>query len=247
MQVSVSTLVDRVLTSIDMEDGFTTPAMVVRWLNAAHPRFIFMLQISGWVNSPSEYRFTATGADAYPLPAQAMSVAGVWRDYNGRHWELPSENSLTPIDSIQYEYPRAYRVTDAGATTVVSLNPSPVGGNYVVRYFPNPPELVLATPGIGQADSINYPAGWEEWLVLEVARQASGREETNNSTIGVRQKEVEADVCRMAEERLFANGPSIRNVDGITQPGWQTSSLLWLGSRRGSGSGGGTGGGGPSV
>lgn len=77
-----------------------------------------------------------------------------------------------------------------------------------------------------QQNYVDYPNGWEEWLVLEVARQGAGREEAVNSTIEQRKREVEADVQRMAADRLFTQGPKVRNVNGVENADWTVSSDL---------------------
>lgn len=79
-----------------------------------------------------------------------------------------------------------------------------------------------------QQNFVDYPNGWEEWLVLEVARQGAGREETVNSTIEQRKKEVEYDVQRMAADRLFAQGPKVRDVRGMEGLDWTITADLTM-------------------
>lgn len=62
---------------------------------------------------------------------------------------------------------------------------------------------------------VDYPNGWEEWLVLEVARQGAGREDAVNTMVETRKREVQDDVRMMASDRMFAQGPRVRDVRGM--------------------------------
>lgn len=77
-----------------------------------------------------------------------------------------------------------------------------------------------------QVNYVDYPNGWEEWLVCEVARVALLREETQNPALETRMRLIEGEVERMAADRLFAQGPKVRNVDRTQRDPWQVSGAL---------------------
>lgn len=82
---------------------------------------------------------------------------------------------------------------------------------------------------VGSSDQTNYttyPNGWEEWLVLETARQVTGREESVNSNIEQRKLEVEREIERAAGDRLWAQGPKVRDVRGTETDDWTITGAL---------------------
>lgn len=227
MIVTVQTLVDRVLESIDMEDGFATPSMVVRELNAAHPRFLFMLEACQWVHNPVAESFTTNGSEQRVLATRAMSVLGVFIRSGSCWLKLKSESGAAPIESTGWYGSSRYRLNNSNGQTAVVFNPPiPAGMQMEIRYLEEPPELVLTAPVSPQVDYVDYPGGWEEWLVLDVAEKMAGREESVNTLISQRKKEIEEAVVSMASNQLATDGARVANVDNVTRPGWQLSSII---------------------
>ena len=257
MRVTTEELVDRVLTAIDMEDGYATPAMVLRIINAAHPRFLFKLQSLGWVHNPIRENFTLQATASYTPVHRPLAVLGLYNRTPGSEWcKVQSESSGEPsrndynLDG-RLRYSMVEETAAVEPTTILNLGIDPVppsivvngavpGLEYQLVYIAEPKKLYLVTdpdldlelgdPRMNQI-YVDFPNGWEEWLVLDAAITMGAREETAHPILQARKMEVEGDICQMVTNRLMADGPSLRNVDGVKRPMWWNSSRL---SRRSS-------------
>lgn len=218
MLVPVTTVLERIRDATDSnddgEEGFVTNNMLLRWLNAAIPRFEMMMMRAGWVLDYTAMSIEANGStDGYSSDGlgggdKMMCIFGCW--------ELISPTNVRQLRSVHpFETPFAvpgtrahgYFANDSGddGATKIFLRPNPQTGLYSVLYKPEPSPVDID-------GDINYPNGWEEWLVLECARQVTGREESRNVIIEDRKLEIEREVERMASDRLFAQGPRVRDV-----------------------------------
>lgn len=228
--VAVSTLLQRVEDAVDTEN-FVEQAVLLRWANAIHPRFVVKLARWGWAPKVSNYAITATGASSYVptsgTPIEMLAVVGVYRQDGDDYVKL------RPVDHFQKPGSRtaeatAFRVQtlDTGGISI-ELLPTPASGTYIVDYLPAPSQLVTGTPAAGQTDTVNYPAGWEEWLVLELARRSLGREETTNPALEEEIHRTEKDIEQMIRDYVYTSA-KIRNVDGQDRGVPDTSQWVWL-------------------
>lgn len=234
--VAVTELLTRIRDITDMDDDqFIEDAVLLRWLNAATPRLDQMILRAGWVmNAVGVSVETNTGGsdgtEGYDIGAEAAAIVAVVEFIDSENVRPLRSTTLidmpTPLPGTNATH---YFVSNdtASGNTVISLRPNPSGQKtYGVYYVAAPPTLVLDTPGPGEADEVIYPSGWEEWLVLEVARQVCAREEVMNPLIEDRKRELERDIERMASDRLFAQGPTVRNVDRTERDNWTVSSAM---------------------
>jgi hypothetical protein len=151
-----------------------------------------------------------------------MAILGVYEYENGGYRQLRAGDPQVLRDDVTLNDASWFTAADTGTggATVISLRPRPASGTYVVRYLAQPLVLVVSAPGAGQDDDVNYPSGWEEWLVLEVSRQVAGREESVNQTNEQRAREIEREIERAAGDRIFSQGPRVRNVDRVERSRW---------------------------
>jgi hypothetical protein len=85
----------------------------------------------------------------------------------------------------------------------------------VVSVLRQPDELTADT------DEVTYPMGFEERVVLGMARRALSKEETINPGIEAEIQRIEQHIDEVAWNRLYA-GAQIRNVDRVER-GWHTT------------------------
>lgn len=234
--VQVTELITRVRDITDCnDDQFVTDAMILRWLNNARPRLDAMIARAGWV-----LNMASDGTDSGPsdlvngaieINDEVMAVVAVFEYFSDGSTRGPLRSthptwvSETTASASSHYFVDGPGITPSGVTTKtrVNLRPVPQAGDYLVYYIPVGDQLVTGTPAADQDDEVNYPNGWEEWLVLEVARQVLAREETVNPAIEQRKLEIEKSVVQMAGDRLFAQGPKVRDV---ASQGTDQSSLL---------------------
>lgn len=224
--VPVSTLLTRIDDITDNDNpNWVSETMKLRWLNAARPRLDSVIARAGWPLNISLYTVSATGAPAYDTAVQVMAVAGVFEYKDGRYRSLRNGHVMDRRTDVAGDA-REFVVYDTGGTTRIEFRPAPATGTYRVYYLPQPLVMVTGSPGVGQESSVNYPSGWEEWMVLEAARQAHGREEAENANVERRIREIERDIERMASDRLFGQGPRVRDVRASQEDHWSISAML---------------------
>lgn len=240
--VQVTELIERIRDITDCDsDQFVTDAMLLRWLNNARPRLESMIARAGWVLN-MQVDGTDSGpsdlvAGAIELNDEVMAIVAVYEYYTDGTTRIlrsthPTWPAVTTGSSAGFYFVDGPGEIPGGTTTAtrVHLRPVPQSGNYFVYYLPVPVKLVTGTPAADEDDEVNYPNGWEEWLVLEVARQVLAREESINPAIEQRKLEIEKSVVQMAGDRLFAQGPRVRDVayQGSDQSSLFTDPGSWL-------------------
>lgn len=253
MRVTTDELVDRVLTAIDMEDGYATPAMVLRIINAAHPRFLFMLQSLGWVHNPIREEFTLQATTTSYTPTYTpMSILGLYTRSPGGDWQpVQSESAGYAPRSDNYNGSARYSMHEETASIVpatlfnlgdeptapsITVNGGTAGDECQLVYIAEPATLYLEADAltwdleVGDARLnqlwVDFPNGWEEWLVMDAAITLAGREETTNTTMIARKAEIAADITQMVTNRMMADGPRIKNIDGVKRPMWTSSARI---------------------
>lgn len=231
--VTVADLITRIKDNCQLDnDKWTGEATLLRWLNAARPRLDAIIARSGWVVTPGNFAIVADGSNTYDTLVQTMAIMGVFEVDNGIYRPLKSSTVVhNPTERQGQALEYFAEENTATGSTRVGLRPVPQTGTYYVFYLAQPLTLVTGTPGAGQASSVNYPMGWEEWLVLEVTRQVFGREESENATAERRIREIERAIEREANDRLFAQGLRVRDTRQLLDQ-WTVTSALdpsdWL-------------------
>ncbi len=225
-QIQVSTLLQRVEDAVDMEN-FVDQAVLLRWLNAIYPRFKSKLLRMGWA-APIETINLSTGSGSYGL--EVLAVVGVYMKDGSSYRKLrPIYHDSKP--STETGTPEAFRVTFLeGAAFRIDLFPEPAPGtfdsqtflmDYVAAHTP-----LAVTAGAGLATSLLMPNGWEEWLVLQLARKCLAREETINPAIENEFERVEKDIEQQIRDHVWASA-RIRNTDTAYEDASNPSDWIW--------------------
>lgn len=234
--VSITELVDRAKAAADMRDNFVTPTQWMYWANQERLALDLFLARSGWTLAYEEHDITVTGNEGglYEInPTQGvLALVCLYQvDSAGRIRMLKNQDAVSflrrqpgysgsPSGNANY-----YRVQHGGAnpTSVLFVNmypePSP-GETYKALYVPAPKKLVYTVSDAGtEAASFNYPMGWEERIVLGMARRALIKEESDTRAIDQEIAVWDQRIEEACWSRVLSESPAVRNTDSLNY-GW---------------------------
>jgi len=214
---TVQQIIDRAKAAADMHDDFVTDAQWMAWLNVEVPALESYLARAGYVLRESVFTYTADSLGFAQVPS-VLAIVGVYRSDQGRLVRLRAAD----IQTRMRQYNGLGSVPDTGDATeffatpvgddvALYLYPRPAAGSgtYYVWYIPAPATLANV------AGTVSYPLGWEERLVLRLARRALAKEETGTSALDSQLAEVDRQIDEMVWSRLLAQTPAVRNVDRV--------------------------------
>lgn len=227
---TVTKLIARAKATSDMRDNFVTPTQWEDWATQERMSLDLFLSRSGWTLPLADFNITVTGSEAGVFTVNpsggVMVVVCVYQyDSTGRIRMLRHQDSIgflhqAPGGSVgNAGHSASYRFNWTGDNLSMNMFPEPSAGEtYRVVYIAHPKALAL-TAGTWIETSVSYPMGWEERIVLGMARRALMKEESDTKAvdqeIGVWDQRIE-EACW---SRTLASSPSVRNVDQM-QYGW---------------------------
>jgi hypothetical protein len=225
------------MAAADMHDTFVTPTQWMDWATQEHRALTISLAQSSWTQNLLTTTVTIDSADLGLIPIPEP-LAVVCVHHAGPQGTRPLTHT-NAVDLLRLVNPSApegnashFGVTydpDASQYTV-RLVPQPRSGDqYTITYVPLPKTLVLGTPGAGEANSVGYPLGFEERIVLGMARRALIKEESDTMALERLIKEEDARIERAIWGFVMSQVPTIRNVDRQAR-NW-TSTLIYPPSR----------------
>lgn len=231
---TVQNIIDRAVSAADMHDLFVTPTEWLAWFNAERQALDILSARSGWVLNRVSTT-TIPGAATYAHPTEVMAIIGVWEAEPGGRFRpiVPRDyvsnfvqSSVGPFTGPAVFYSA---VTDDSGQTTFTFYPRPTSGNYIIAFLDATPTATAVT------DSVRFPMGIEERLVLGMARRALDKEESETSAIEKRVAREEQRVEEVAASKLFAYGAKVRDVD-LSERGWglngfeipPSATWLWL-------------------
>lgn len=233
--VDVSELITRAQQAADMEDDFISQSTWLYWANVEHKKLWIKLARSGFPIGYNETPITITGALQYNTDESLaiIGMRGITR--SGRYFRVPIVHpiNMTGINST---------VTGRAQQCMISHDPGNVGNEIVIRFWPTPQPntdfytlativypktLVLDTPSGDESDTVNFPNGWEERIVLGMARRALGKEETINPAIEAEIREVDNDIENSVRSYLLVDNATVHDVNEPT-PGTLPPYTDWL-------------------
>jgi hypothetical protein len=119
-------------------------------------------------------------------------------------------------------------MADLADGMVIDLYPKPTTGTYRALY------LEGRTPASALSTSVSWPLGWEERIVLGLARRALVKEESDTRKIEQMMAEQDAIIEEFCWSRALSEAPRVRNMD-YRDRGWVDSmsygsyeSWLWV-------------------
>ena len=222
---TVTSLIDRAKAISDMTDNFVTPGQWVAWASQERLALDLFLARSGWTLPFSDFNITVAGneAGAYvvnPTGGVMAIVCVLQYDSSGRVRALEHENGVDFLRRVPgytgspRGHSRYYRTSWSGDNITLNMYPEPSAGEtYKVVYIAHPKRLAISSPGTWEETSVAYPMGWEERVVLGMARRALIKEESSttaiDSEIGLWDSRIE-EACW---SRVLSSSPAVRNVD----------------------------------
>lgn len=225
-QTTVATLIERAKSTADMRDNFVKPNEWLTWATQERVALDLYIARSGWPQKMAEFPITVTGSEngAYgvnPKPG-VMAIITVYQyDSSGRVRQLENQEFTTFLrrdpsySGSPSGHSRYFHVSWATDNLTLNLYPQPsTGETYKVIYLPHPKRLVLT---VGDADleeaSVAYPLGWEERIVLGMARRALIKEESSTGAVDSEIGLWDARIEEACWSRVISQVPSVRNSD----------------------------------
>ena len=201
--VTLTTLRTRVRERADMVGSSfvaDTATGLDAWINEANQKLHGMLVDAlgeEYISSLSTTTTVAAQSD-YTLPTGFYKLYGVDLSYHG---------VMRALSRYERAERNAFREINAEALPRYSL----VGGN--LRLYPAPtggltlnilyaPEATTLTAG---GDSVNYPNGWERFIVIDAAIQALLKEESDVSALAAERASIIREIEQTKESRDLAN------------------------------------------
>jgi hypothetical protein len=219
---TVTDLIDRAKAVSDMRDNFVTPTQWVTWASQERLALDLFLARSGWTLPFSEFNITITGLEggAYsvnPTGGIMALVCVLQYDSSGRVRPLEHENAVDFIRSSRTGGHAAYyRTSWSGDNITLNMWPTPAAGEtYKVVYIPHPKKLAISAPGTWEEISVAYPMGWEERIVLGMARRALIKEESSTSAVDQEIGLWDSRIEEACWSRVLSSSPSVRNIDQV--------------------------------
>ncbi len=224
MNVTTRELYNRAAAAADMHDTFVTPAQAMFWASQENLNLALFIARSGWVQNVLTETITVDGTEdgVFPLTADPLAIVCVHQSDSTGYRALRYNNYVdfrrqAPGSSLVTGDPVEFMVRwdqDSDAM-VFGFYPEPPSGTVlIVSYIPEPDRLTLdSAPAAGYANSVNYPMGWEERVVLGMARRALEKEESDSTALIRQMRECDSAIESACWDRALADSPTIRNVD----------------------------------
>lgn len=231
--ITTQTLINRARAISDMHDGFITDSEWMAWATQERLALDLFIARSGWTQNFSTLTITVTGSESgvFTLSSPVLAIVSV-HEKNAAGMVRPVEfNNVVDfyrqIDGSTQNtgHPKYYRVKTSGDTVSINFWPTPVASYaFVVTYIPHPNTLDLIF-GTNIDANVTYPMGWEERIVLGMAKRALIKEESDFSAIQRLIQEIESQIEELCFAKVLSDTPSIRNID-LERRGW-TDRLLF--------------------
>lgn len=162
--------------------------------------------------------FTCTGADSVALPADFYKLLGV--DLNSSDGTVVT---LTPFprgmrnvykNSLNDGLGYRTRFKLSGASTLRLLPAPRAGTTGVVWYSPVAPVLVAS------GDTVDFPNGWERYVVLYTAIQMKLKQESSITELQNDLLKMELDLRNLADRRDLSTPSHAVDVDQVEAADW---------------------------
>ena len=243
--ITAATLIQRAEAIADMHDNFVSETEWLRWLNQEQYALQLFLVRNGWTlpfdttaatitstgwslvtngaaavavakNAGGHYVFTPTLADVMALVCIHESVNGSLRrlNFNNDVDFLRQTNGSTLVTAHATDY----RARMYGNEIHLDMYPTPAAGEvYLITYLSAPVALTTT------AQAIALPMGWEERVVLGMARRALIKEESDPRPIEGLMREMDSQIEQLCWNRVMSESPKVRNSDAraVALPKWQ--------------------------
>lgn len=233
--VTTLVLIDRAKATADSRDNFVTPTQWMYWCNQERQSLDLFIARSGWTQNVTVATIDLTAGSAttglYPLVTVAtpslaiMALVGIWeKDSSGHVRALKQLDAVSfmrqaPGATLSQNHARYYTLTWSVDKLIAQFYPAiGTGESYIMAYIPAAATMTLS-------DSVSYPMGWEERIVLGMARRALMKEESETRAVDEEIRLWEGRIEEACWSRVLAESPTVRNMDA-SQYGWGTKVIF---------------------
>ena len=208
-------LIDRAAGAADMHDNFVKPSLWLQWASLERYALELFMARSGWPVDFDSHTITVTGSEGgtYSIPHDMLAVVCVHRIESDGLRRLEYDDAVTflrqlPGSSVWRGMSQKFRMKRVTDTFTFQFYPEPEAGDqFLVTYIPKPLRLTTTT------NTVNYPMGWEERIVLGMARRALEKEESDAGPIRRQITELDQQIEELCWNRVMSAAPKVRNAD----------------------------------
>lgn len=225
--ITTAELIERAMAAADMHDSFVTPRQWMYWASQERIALDLFIARSGWTQGFETVTITVTGAEAgsFVLTPSIQAIVAV------------HQISTQGVRRLKFSDVASFLLVQPGGTamgnasewrakrtdTVFTLNlyPEPKPNEqYLVTYLPHPTRLTLdSAPAVGYSNTVAYPMGWEDRIVLGMARRALEKEESDSGAIRGQMAEMDRQIEQACWDMSTSDGPTVIGTD-IERRGW---------------------------
>lgn len=219
----------------NMHDSFVTEPEWLQWLNTEIRALDLLCARAGYVLPSATSTVVSTAPYTITVTGELLAVLGVWEVVDTRYRRLALQN---PIDFVQQDGTTGlvtgpalkYSATRVAASDshTIALWPRPTSGTYIALTLP------ISTLATDLSTSLWYPLGFEEYLVLKLARRALIKENSEVTSVESLLREQMQMIEEACWSRQLGEAPSVRNTDDVnrhwdTYPVWPSADRwAWL-------------------
>lgn len=173
----------RVIADVEGETDRHPDAMLTRWINQSIQAFRLMVSTAGspYYITTTAAADTVSGTASYALPSDFVEAYGVDLTVNGYTVALPQYEFAERADYTRSaqdsdSMPAYWRVQGSNLVMI----PTPDGAySYQLHYLPTGTDLSA------DADTFDGIAGWEDWIVYDVALKVLTRDDEDEQAAKV--------------------------------------------------------------
>jgi hypothetical protein len=226
MQTMVSELISRAVAAADMTDDFVSEAQWLYWANFANKKLAVKVAQLGVPYNQYDEVITLNGSFEYSV-AEPLAIVGfyfVQSDGRFRKIKVTHNSQRINYSTSNSGEPTECQIRKSGANIFVTFYPVPTTGSVVMRAIEYPDTLVYSNPSPSESDSVNYPLGWEEFIVLHMAKAALAKEETIHPLIESQIKDCDNFIEASSSNYLMTDLPKILDT---TLTNFEYSDWIW--------------------
>lgn len=211
---TVQKIVDRAASQADMHDGFVHATEWIDWFNFERKALAITMARGALLRDLTFTTIPAGSADNYTFAFETLAIVGVW--------EVKSNQHLRPLRIVNFLDSFFQQAGGPIRGPAESVSVEELATGFKLRFFPadlsgvyllvtaNAPTDVTAL-----TDTFTMPMGIEEKLVLELAKRALIKEESDPVDVLRLIQGVDQKIEEYIWGRTFAQAPSVRNVDSV--------------------------------
>ena len=217
--VNVSELITRAQQAADMEDDFISQSTWLYWANVEYKKLWTRIARMGYPVQYLEESINWTGALQYNI-TEPTAIVGVFGfTSTGQRYRIPVKHpaDLKYSGNARKGVPVECHIKSEALTNgiIIQFWPVPQSGSCVVGLIEKPKKLVLSAPISDESITLNFPMGWEERIVLGMARRALGKEETTNPAIEREINEMDEVIDNHCSSYLLSEQPTVKDMNEL--------------------------------